>query len=86
MFNTKEFKKDLITKRCLDLEISLDKASKEIGISKATLNRLEHSKLPDIETFFKVCKWLGTSPNKYYIKYFFDEIYEAKEPIKNTKE
>jgi len=42
-------------------------ACKEIGISKATLSRLEKSKLPDVETLGKVCTWLGTEPNKYFV-------------------
>lgn len=33
--------------------------SKEIGISTATLSRIENGKLPDIETFSKACQWLG---------------------------
>ena len=30
----------------------------EIGISAATLSRIERGHLPDIETFRKVCEWL----------------------------
>lgn len=44
----------------------MDEAAKQIGISKATLSRLEKSKIPDIETFGKVCNWLKTEPNKYF--------------------
>jgi len=59
-------KKDLITKRCIDNDMTMEVASEEIGISKATLSRLEKSKLPDVETLAKVCSWLGTEPNKYF--------------------
>lgn len=31
----------------------------EIGISPATLSRIENGKLPDLETFSKICRWLG---------------------------
>lgn len=31
----------------------------EIGISPATLSRIENGKLPDLETFPKLCRWLG---------------------------
>ena len=34
----------------------------EIGISPATLTRIEGGKLPDIETFAKICKWLKINP------------------------
>jgi DNA-binding Xre family transcriptional regulator len=65
-FNSYELKKDLITKRQIDNNWSMDEACKQIGISKATLSRLEKGKLPDIETFMKVCKWLNALPNKYF--------------------
>lgn len=31
----------------------------EIGTSTATLSRVESGKQPDLETFSKLCKWLG---------------------------
>ena len=36
--------------------------AKEIGISPATLSRIEHGKVPDLETFRKVCRWLKIDP------------------------
>lgn len=36
--------------------------AKEIGISHATLSRIERGFLPDLETFRKVCEWLGVDP------------------------
>ncbi len=38
--------------------------SKEIGISHATLSRVERGFLPDLETFGKICKWLGVDPGE----------------------
>jgi transcriptional regulator with XRE-family HTH domain len=37
-------------------------AAKEIGISPATLSRVERGNLPDLETFGKICKWLKIDP------------------------
>jgi transcriptional regulator with XRE-family HTH domain len=37
----------------------------EIGISAATLLRIESGKGPDLESFAKLCRWLGTNPNRY---------------------
>jgi transcriptional regulator with XRE-family HTH domain len=37
-------------------------AAKEIGISSATLSRIENGKLPDLESFSKICKWLHINP------------------------
>jgi transcriptional regulator with XRE-family HTH domain len=43
-------------------------AAKEIGISHATLSRVERGFLPDLENYKKICKWLGVdleaSPKK----------------------
>jgi transcriptional regulator with XRE-family HTH domain len=39
-------------------------AAIEIGISSATLSRVENGKLPDLETFSKICKWLKINPNE----------------------
>ncbi len=34
-------------------------AAQEIGISPATLSRVENGHLPDLENFQKICRWLG---------------------------
>jgi transcriptional regulator with XRE-family HTH domain len=36
--------------------------AREIGISPATLSRVEAGKLPDLETFRKICFWLKVDP------------------------
>ncbi len=36
----------------------------EIGISSATLSRVENGKIPDLETFSKLCKWLNVDPGE----------------------
>jgi len=33
--------------------------AREIGISHATLSRVERGFLPDLENYKKICKWLG---------------------------
>ena len=37
-------------------------AAKEIGISPATLSRVENKNVPDLDTFRKICAWLGEDP------------------------
>ena len=37
----------------------LREVAKEMGISPATLSRIETGKQPDLETFSKVCRWLA---------------------------
>lgn len=39
-------------------------AAKEIGISPATLSRIERGYLPDLETFRRVCGWLDVNPGE----------------------
>ena len=39
--------------------------AKEVGISPATLSRVENKKVPDLATFGKICKWLGDDPAQY---------------------
>jgi transcriptional regulator with XRE-family HTH domain len=38
--------------------------AREIGVSSATLSRVERGHLPDLDTFSKVCKWLGVDPGQ----------------------
>jgi len=36
----------------------------EIKISPATLSRVERGNLPDLETFKKICAWVGVDPGE----------------------
>src|SRR5437588_11336812 len=40
----------------------LRETAKEIGIGPATLMRVEGGRIPDVETFGKICKWLKKDP------------------------
>lgn len=42
--------------------LGLRVAAKLIGISPATLSRVERGSLPDLETFRKICRWLEIDP------------------------
>ena len=38
----------------------------EIGnVSASTLSRIEQGKVPDIDTFMRVCRWLEMSPDQF---------------------
>jgi transcriptional regulator with XRE-family HTH domain len=45
-------------------DVGVRAAAKEVGISAATLSRVERGYLPDLETFGKICKWLGVDPGQ----------------------
>ena len=60
----------------------LREISAEIGdISPATLSRIEQGKIPDVDTFVKLCKWLGTSTDTFIINHSNGEIKSNKEHI-----
>lgn len=40
-------------------------AAKEIGISPATLSRVENGHVPDLTTFAAICRWLGADPSQF---------------------
>src|SRR5690554_6137299 len=45
-------------------ENGMRSTANEIGISLATLSRVESGKLPDIDTFTKICKWMELDAGK----------------------
>jgi transcriptional regulator with XRE-family HTH domain len=44
---------------------TLRDAARTIGISPATLMRVEAGRVPDVETYGKLCNWLGVDPGSY---------------------
>ena len=43
--------------------LGLRAAAAEIGISPATLSRVEQGHLPDLGNFTKICRWLDVDPS-----------------------
>lgn len=42
--------------------------SAEIGnVSISTLSRIEQGKIPNVDTFIKICSWLDASPNSFVL-------------------
>lgn len=37
------------------------------GVSAATLSRIEQGKVPDVDTFIKICKWLDVPTDTFII-------------------
>ena len=49
-------------------EKGLRAVAEEIGnVSHATLSRIEQGKIPDVDTFIKICKWLNVSTETFIV-------------------
>lgn len=46
-------------------ERKLRETARDISIGPATLMRVENGRIPDIETFGKLCNWLGIDPGTF---------------------
>lgn len=66
IFDIQRLRKDLITNRVIDKNISLRDLASSTGISAATLSRIENAKMPDVETFAKLCVYLQVDPRIYF--------------------
>jgi len=45
--------------------LGLRAASDQIGgVSASTLSRIEQGKVPDLDTFLRICEWLGSNPDE----------------------
>ena len=42
--------------------VGLRATAREIGVSPATLSRVENGKMPDVENFRRICRWLEVDP------------------------
>lgn len=45
--------------------MGIREAAKDIGISPATLSRIENGKVPDLDTFGRICDWTGDNPSAF---------------------
>lgn len=49
----------------------LREVAREIGdVSSPTLSRVEQGRVPDLDTFIRLCRWLGMSPEEFVIEQF----------------
>ena len=61
-FSTGEFAQRLAAARA---GRGVREVAREIGISPATLSRVENGRVPDLETFQKICSWLKVDPGTF---------------------
>jgi transcriptional regulator with XRE-family HTH domain len=79
-FDQEKFRRDIISKRVIELDLSMDEASQQIGISKATISRIENKKTIDIDTFALCCTWLGVGTQNYFISTPIKRDFEPPKP------
>lgn len=53
----------LVAKHRMEKSLGVRAAAREVGISHATLARVEKGFLPDLENYEKLCRWLGIEPD-----------------------
>ncbi len=66
-FDKDGLRKDLTYKRIVELGITCQEAADQMGISKATISRIENRKGCDIDTFAIICTWMKKDPAIYFI-------------------
>jgi len=71
-----------IQRRMIAKELSIRQAAAQIGISASTLHRLINAAfLPEVYTYFLVCKWMG-----YSMEFFFnDKTRQEAIPVNNEE-
>lgn len=80
-FDSKKFRKDMITQRVINLDLTMQEAANQIGISKATVSRIENKKSIDIETFALCLIWIGLSYQNYFISEPIKREFESPKPL-----
>jgi transcriptional regulator with XRE-family HTH domain len=85
-FNNQQFTEDVRTKRIFQLKTTMDIVAEMTNVSKATISRIEKGAEPDINTFASLLEFLGTNPERYFVKNIFvleDEVLFIKTILPN---
>lgn len=62
-------------------KLGLRAAAEQIkDISASTLSRVEQGKIPDLDTFIRICKWLGVSADHFTLNLDRDIKFEQQKP------
>ena len=54
---------ELVSSKRDEAGLGLRATAEKIGISPATLSRVEQGQLPDLANFSKICRWLNVDPS-----------------------
>lgn len=67
-YDGEKLSKAVRTKRLIELKLDIRKAATEIGISPATLSRIENKKTPDIVVLASVCNWVSLPMDGFFVQ------------------
>ena len=67
IFNRRLFAFEVMQKRIAGNGKSCRQAAQESGVSPATISRCERGMAPDVETFLRLCRWIGAAPTRYIL-------------------
>lgn len=65
-FDSKEFSRQIKTKRIIELNVGLRDIAKKAKVSISTLSRVENGKIPDMLSLINICNWLSSSPASFF--------------------
>lgn len=51
------------------------------GVSAATLSRIEQGKIPDVDTFIKICKWLNVPSDSFIVGEQKKKVISSKDQV-----
>ncbi len=66
----------IVAARRIDEQLSLRDLGNMIGVSAATLSRIEAGRHPSIDAFGQICEWLRVNPAEFF---YTDEDAEVTE-------
>lgn len=64
-FDSENFSKHIRQKRLVDERMDVRSLAKKIGTSASTISRAENGCLPEIDTYAKLCHWIGRSMDEF---------------------
>lgn len=65
-YDGEKLSKAVRTKRLIDMKLDIRSAAIEIGISAATLSRIENKKTPDVVVLAAVCNWVSLPMDGFF--------------------
>jgi transcriptional regulator with XRE-family HTH domain len=56
----------LVARRRAELKLSVRDAAAMAGVPPATFSRVEHGRMPDLDTFRHLVAWIGAPPERFF--------------------